>query len=81
MKIDSLLLEIEKYTENANGVKEIVIARLLFDKIITEEQAKEYSEKWNIVIIKNGWFTRWAKSFGRDKNSDDYTYKYLKFED
>ena len=37
--MDSQLLETERDTKNANSVKEMVLAQLLSDKVITNEQA------------------------------------------
>jgi hypothetical protein len=79
-QVDSLLLSIEGNTQNANSIKEMVIRRLLNDKAITEEKAKEYTEKWQIIIIKCGWFERWFKTLSGRK-TDDYIYKYVRFED
>jgi len=79
-QIDGMLLEIESLTKDANGVKEAVLGRLLTNKIITEEQAKEYSEKWQIIIIKRGWFKRWMYAFNKAESSN-YQYKYVRFED
>jgi hypothetical protein len=58
----------------------MVIRRLLNDKAITEEKAKEYTEKWQIIIIKCGWFERRLKTLSGRK-TDDYIYKYVRFED
>jgi hypothetical protein len=79
-QVDSLLLSIEGNTQNANSIKEMVIRRLLNDKAITEEKAKEYTEKWQIIIIKCGWFERWFKTLSGRK-TDEYIYKYVRFED
>jgi hypothetical protein len=76
--IDPRLLNLEQDTVNANALKEIVIGRLLEDKVITEEQAEEYVTKWQVIIVKYGWFERWLKSLGGRK-SEDYTYKYVRF--
>jgi hypothetical protein len=79
---DSMLLEIDGYTKNANIVKETVLERLQADKIITNEQAKEYAEKWQVIVIKKGWFERWMKAFNKDKaDSDSYQFNYVRFED
>lgn len=79
-QIDGMLLEIDSYTKNANLVKDAILSRLINDNIITEDQGIEYSEKWQVIIIKKNWFTRW-----RDKylKSDDegYLFKYVRFED
>ena len=80
-RIDSELLNIEANIENANSVKELVLGRLLADKVITEEQAKEYLEKWQVLIIKRSWFERWMQVFGGGKDKNAYAYKYVRFED
>lgn len=77
--MDSTLLGIESYTENANTVKEIVLARLLADKIITDDQAKDYAEKWQMITIKTSWFKRWIDVFDKPKSA--YQFKYVRFED
>jgi hypothetical protein len=80
MKIDNITLELGNYTQNANFVKEIVLQRLLTDNVINEEQAQQYSEKWNVIVIKKGWFKRWMDKFS-SADSDEYFYKFVKFED
>lgn len=79
MTIDQQLLEIEDNTRNANTVKELVIGRLLTDKVITEDQAREYTEKWQVIVIKTNWFERWMNAFNKEKGS--YRLKFVKFED
>lgn len=79
-QIDSMLLEIESYTNNANNVKEMVLARLLTDGIITKEQSKCYSEKWQVIIFQKRWYKRWMNYFSKT-NEDSYEYKFVRFED
>ena len=79
--MDSNLLTIEEDTKNANVVRDIVLGRLLTDKIITEEQAKDYSEKWQVIVVKRSWFKRWLDVFCKGKEKDNYFYKYVRFED
>jgi len=78
--IDTMLISLEEYTTNANGVKELVISRLVIDKVITEQQADDYMEKWQVIIIKPTWFQRWMKKFNID-NENTYRFKYVKFDD
>lgn len=80
MQIDNMLLEMQFRTEDANSVKEIVLGRLLKDNIINEEQARIYSEKWQITIIKKSWFKRWAEKFSNN-DKESYLYKFVRFED
>jgi hypothetical protein len=80
-QIDSQLLEIERDTQNANSVKEIVLAQLLSDKVITNEQAQMYVTQWQVIVIKYGWFERWFKTLRTGRKATDYSYKYVRFED
>jgi hypothetical protein len=58
----------------------MVLERLVHDKIINKEIALEYSEKWQIIVIKNNWFKTWVKKFNIS-NPNQYIFKYVKFED
>lgn len=77
--LDSILVEIDNYVQNANSTKELVLDRLLKDGIITQEIYNTYTENWQVIIIKNNWFKRWTEKFSKTKGA--YSYKYLKFED
>lgn len=78
-QIDSVLIRMEDNVVNANHVKETVLDALLRDKIITEKQHKEYSERWQIIVFKPSWFKKWANVFSKS-NLEHYIYKYVKFE-
>ncbi len=79
MKIDGMLIDLEDHLNNFNSVKEVVLDRLVKDEVITQEQATEYIEKWNVMLFKPSWFQRWKKKFSNDNS--DYLIKYLRFED
>lgn len=73
MKIDSVHLGLEDYTLNANVVKELVLARLHEDGLITTEQGENYRDNWHVVVVKPSWFTSFAsKVLGKGKG---YKYK------
>lgn len=46
MEIEQRLLELSTNTQNYNTVANLVLERLLDDKIITKDQFDEYSTKW-----------------------------------
>ena len=50
------------------------------DKVITDEQAETYATKWQMIIVKYGWFERWFKTLSGRK-AENYCYKYVRFED
>jgi hypothetical protein len=78
--VDSMLLSLEGDIKNANTVKDLVIQRLLDDKVITDQQAEDYADKWQVIIIKPSWFERWMEKLNI-KTPNSYQFKYVKFED
>jgi hypothetical protein len=78
--VDSMLLTLEEEIKNANTVKDMVIERLMDDKVITSQQAEDYVDKWQVIIIKPAWFERWMEKLNI-KTPNSYRYKYVKFED
>jgi membrane carboxypeptidase/penicillin-binding protein len=78
--LDSMILSLEEDIKNANTVKDLVIQRLLDDKVITNQQAEDYADKWQVIIIKPAWFERWMEKL-KIKTPNSYRFKYVKFED
>ena len=78
--LDSMVLSLEEDIKNANTVKDLVIQRLVNDKVITDQQAGDYADKWQVIIIKPTWFERWMEKLNI-KTSNNYLYKYVRFED
>ena len=78
--LDSMLLSLEEDIKNANTVKDLVIQRLVDDKVLTDQQAKDYADKWQVIIIKPTWFERWMDKLNI-KTSNNYLSKYVRFED
>lgn len=79
--MDRMMFELDYFLKNSNIVKELVIQRLLKDGVINDTQACEYTEKWNIIVVKPSWFEKWRNKFRGDINNDNYVYKFVKFED
>ena len=78
--LDSMLLSLEEDIKNANTVKDLVIQRLVDDKVLTDQQAEDYADKWQVIIIKPTWFERWMEKL-KIKTPNSYRFKYVKFED
>jgi hypothetical protein len=78
--VDSMLLTLEEEIKNANTVKDLVIQRLVNDKVLTDQQAGDYADKWQVIIIKPSWFERWMEKLNI-KTPNNYRYKYVRFED
>ncbi len=53
--------------KNYNLVKDCLIAAIARDKYLTEEQANEILEKYQIAIVKKKW---WQRFFSKVNSSD-----------
>lgn len=80
MKIETVQLEIDNYTKNANVVKGMVIKRMLLDGILTPEKADEYMTKWQVIVFKKSWFKQWVDKFSKNE-PDGWGYNFVKFEE
>jgi hypothetical protein len=76
--LDETMLCMEENTYNANTIKDMILAQLWKDNLLSEEVALSYMEEWQIIIVKNSWFKRWCDKFKKEKES--YSYKFVKFE-
>jgi len=82
MVLDNQIICLDEDVLNANIIKDVVLRKLEKDKIITEKQFQEYSENYNIVIIKYSWFEKWFNKI-KSKNKeakDGYFYQYIKMD-
>ena len=79
--MDKMMFELDYFLKNSNVVKELVIQRLLKDGVLNDAQASEYTEKWNVIIIKPSWFEKWRNKFRGGVDNDNYVFKFVKFED
>jgi len=73
--IDGMVLEIENNTQNANAIKNLVLDQLLTNKIIEKTQHTEYTNDWQVIVIKKGWFRKLFKN----KDDNKWFYKFVKF--
>lgn len=79
MELDSIQTELPFHIKNANTVKEIILAQLLKDSKISEEDFNNYCLNYQIIVFKRSWFETWFKKFFNSKE-DEYQFKLVKFE-
>ena len=79
MQIDSMLIEMENTVTNANGVRDLVLDRLMKDGVINEEQHQLYTTSWQVIVIKPSWFKNLLNKFG-NKDQSAYIYKFIKLD-
>ena len=81
--IDNQVLTIETDTIHANKVKDLVLASLIKQGLISEEDGMDYAERFHVMIYKGSWFKRFFdKYIKNDTNSmDGYFYRVVEMQD
>ena len=74
--MDSYLLEMEQDVQNYNVVKEIVVAKLIDEGLMSQEDGEDFINRCQIIVVKNGWFKRWCSKFSKG-NEEKYTVRIL----
>jgi hypothetical protein len=55
----------------ANNVKDAVIIALVTQKLLMEEQGIELRDKYGMIVIQQGWFSKFVdKTFGLTRDKD-----------
>lgn len=76
--VDHIQLNLESETLNANMVKDLVVQELVTQQLVTQAQCDDFCQRWQVIIIKNGWFKSWVNKF--KKTPEMWSYKIVRFE-
>lgn len=81
MLIDNILLEIPTQIKNAQIIKEIILEKLVEEKLITSEQANNFDDEYQLIIFKRSWYSKWWNNVtkGTKEELENYQYKLVKF--
>jgi hypothetical protein len=81
--IDEQLFSIESDTQHANKVKDLVVASLIRQGLISEEDGLDYAERFQVIIYKGSWYKRFFdKYIKNDSNKTDrYYYRVIEMQE
>ncbi len=61
--------------ENYNKVKELVVAKLVDEGLIDQDDANEFNDRCQVLLYKGKWFSKWFnKNMKSETNSPDTYY-------
>lgn len=61
--------------ENYNKVKELILNKLVEEKLLDQDDANEFDERCQILVYKGKWFSKWFdKNIKSETNSPDTYY-------
>lgn len=81
MLIDNILLELPEQIKNAQTLKEIMLVKLVEEKLITPEQSHTFNSEYQFIIFRRNWYSKWWDTImkGTKEESEKYQYKLVKF--
>lgn len=74
--MDTQILTLEQDTINYNVAKEVVIAKLVEEGLLSKEDGEDFVDRCQLVLVKNGWFKRWCMKFAKG-TEEKYTIRIL----
>jgi hypothetical protein len=57
---------LDEQMDNFNKVKDIILTKLVDEKLIDEDDANEFRERCQVLLYKGNWFKEW---FGKNKST------------
>lgn len=61
--------------ENYNKVKELILNKLVEEKLLDQDDANEFDERCQVLVYKGKWFSKWFdKNIKSETNSPDTYY-------
>jgi hypothetical protein len=61
--------------ENYNKVKELVVAKLVDEGLLNQDDANEFNDRCQVLVYKGKWFSKWfEKNMKSETNSPDTYY-------
>jgi polyhydroxyalkanoate synthesis regulator phasin len=61
--------------ENYNKVKELVVAKLVDEGLLDQDDANEFNDRCQVLLYKGKWFSKWFdKNMKSETNSPDTYY-------
>jgi hypothetical protein len=69
------MIDLTAEMENYNKVKEIVLAKLVDEGLVDQDDADEFNDRCQVLVYKGKWFSKWFdKNMKSEKNSQDTYY-------
>lgn len=75
--MDSQLLTLEQDIANYNKVKNLVVARIIEEGYMSEEEGSEFAERCQVMVYKGTWFSRWFERNMKDNKQDGWYFKII----
>ena len=79
--MDQQLLSLEEDISNYNKVKNLVVAQMVKEGYMSDEEGGEFAERCQVMIYKGSWFSRWFDRNMKDGKKDGWYLKIIEMHD
>lgn len=79
--MDSQVLSLDQDIANYNKVKNLVVAQIIKEGYMSEEEGSEFAERCQVMIYKGTWFSRWFERNMKDDKKDSWYLKIIEMHD
>lgn len=75
MQVESQLLSIEEDMSNYNKVKNLVVAQMIKEGYVSQEEGEEFVDRCQVMVYKGSWFSKWFDKHMKDSKKDSWYFK------
>jgi hypothetical protein len=79
--MEQQLLELENDMTNYNKVKNLVVAQMIKEGYMSDEEGGEFAERCQVMIYKGTWFSRWFDKNMKDSKKEGWYMKIIEMHD
>lgn len=79
--MDNQLYTLEDDVSNYNKVKTLVVAKMIEEGYISQEEGEEFIDRCQVMIYKGTWFSRWFDKNMKDHKKDGWYFKIIEMHD
>jgi hypothetical protein len=79
--MEQQLLELENDMTNYNKVKNLVVAQMIKEGYMSDEEGGEFAERCQVMIYKGTWFSRWFDKNMKDSKKEGWYLKIIEMHD
>ena len=66
--MEAQLISLEDNIQNFNEVKNLIIAKIVEEGYMSEEEGEEFVDRCQVILYKGTGFNKWFEKYSKDKD-------------
>ena len=79
--MEAQLISLEDNIQNFNKVKNLIVAKIVEEGYMSEEEGEEFVDRCQVMLYKGTWFTNWFKNNMQEKDEKGWYFKIIEMHD